>query len=110
MKTTMARRALLTFTPAAGFRVQCLGRGCGFPRDPSIYGFYTGSIIGITARKWKLLLRVSGPGLGIQVYKSYLHWALKSVNLTYIGLCGSQGFGMRMTFSDGCASSENPKP
>ena len=26
--------------------------------------------------------------LGIQVYKSYLHWALKSVNITYIWLFG----------------------
>ena len=29
--------------------------------------------------------------LGIQVYKYYLHWAPKSVNITYIGLFGSVG-------------------
>ena len=30
--------------------------------------------------------------LGIHVHKSYLHWALRSVNSTYIGLFGSLGF------------------
>ena len=29
--------------------------------------------------------------LGIHVHKYYLHWALKSVNITYIGLFGSLG-------------------
>ena len=40
--------------------------------------------------KWKLGLY--GDCIGIQVYKLYLHWALKSVNITYIGLFGSLGF------------------
>ena len=29
--------------------------------------------------------------LGIHVHKYFLHWALKSVNITYIGLFGSLG-------------------
>ena len=29
------------------------------------------------------------PSIGIQVYKEYLQWALKSVNNTYIGQFGS---------------------
>ena len=40
--------------------------------------------------KWKLGL-YSLPTIGIQVYKWYLHWALKSVNVTYIGLFGLLG-------------------
>ena len=31
--------------------------------------------------------------LEIQVYKQHLPWALKPVNLTYIGLSGSLGLG-----------------
>ena len=29
--------------------------------------------------------------LGIQVYKQFLHWALKSVNISYSGLFGALG-------------------
>ena len=43
--------------------------------------------------------------LGIQVYKQYLHWALESVNITYIGLFGSLGFG-----NEGMCQVLNPKP
>ena len=32
--------------------------------------------------------------LKIQKYKSYLHWALKPVDTTYIGLVGSLGCGL----------------
>ena len=32
--------------------------------------------------------------LWIQVYKYYLHWAPKTVNITYIGLFGSLGIGL----------------
>ena len=32
--------------------------------------------------------------LGIHVHKYYLHWALKSVSITYIGLFGSLGYIM----------------
>ena len=32
------------------------------------------------------------PGYGLQVYKSYLHWGLKSINNTYLGLFGALGF------------------
>ena len=31
--------------------------------------------------------------LGIQVYKYFFHWALKSVNITYFALFGSLGLG-----------------
>ena len=34
---------------------------------------------------------IKGVELWIQVYKEYLHWALHSVNITYIGLFGSLG-------------------
>ena len=37
------------------------------------------------------LPRVMYITLGIHVFKSYLRWALKSVNITYIGLFGSLG-------------------
>ena len=36
--------------------------------------------------------------LGIHVHKYYLHWALKSVNITYIGLFGSLGKELQQGF------------
>ena len=34
------------------------------------------------------------PPLGIQVYKQDLHWALKSVDIAYMGLFGSLGLNL----------------
>ena len=33
--------------------------------------------------------------LGLHVYKKYLHWAPKSINMTYIGLFAALGLGFR---------------
>ena len=47
-----------------------------------------------------------GLTLGIHVYKEYLHRALKSIDdVTYIGLFGSLGLGLRVQCNFAAASS-----
>ena len=65
-----------------------------FPRDPS--RGYMGVIM--ESEMEKNMENEMGIGLymGIQVRKEYLHWALKSVNITYIGLIGSLGVSSKV--------------
>ena len=47
-----------------------------------------------TVRALEFRILVVIVALGIHVHKYCLHWALKSVNTTYIGLFGSLGLGL----------------
>ena len=56
---------------------------------------YIGVILGLYSVILGLCSGYIGAILEIQVYKYYLHWALKCVDIAYVGLFGSLGLGFK---------------